>query len=87
MDKNRRRAHRRHQQARMDRKRSRYQVVESAQKAGANPRQVARLLRTPKPCSCWMCGNPRRYSSAVPIQEQRADEALQTDFGAAPHAM
>jgi hypothetical protein len=23
-------------------------------------------------CSCWMCGNPRRYFGALSIQERRA---------------
>lgn len=24
-------------------------------------RSIGRIARTHKPCSCWMCGNPRRY--------------------------
>jgi hypothetical protein len=23
--------------------------------------QIGRLIDTPTPCSCWMCGNPRRH--------------------------
>ncbi|MDQ0622260.1 hypothetical protein [Paraburkholderia graminis] len=23
--------------------------------------QLGRLIDTPTPCSCWMCGNPRRH--------------------------
>lgn len=26
-------------------------------------------------CSCWMCGNPRRHSGAITVQERRAPEA------------
>ncbi|RUL89142.1 hypothetical protein [Tautonia sociabilis] len=26
-------------------------------------------------CSCWMCGNPRRFLGEPTIQERRADEA------------
>ncbi|KFI24206.1 hypothetical protein CG51_18560 [Haematobacter missouriensis] len=28
-----------------------------------------------KVCSCWMCGNPRRYSGEMTIQERRAHDA------------
>lgn len=24
-----------------------------------DPRQLGKVLQTPKPCSCWMCGNQR----------------------------
>lgn len=24
-------------------------------------RQISKLVDTPTPCSCWMCGNPRRF--------------------------
>ena len=27
--------------------------------------------KTPTPCSCWMCGNPRRYFGQMTIQEKR----------------
>ena len=27
-----------------------------------------------KPCSCWMCGNPRRYGEK-PVAERRADDS------------
>ena len=30
---------------------------------------VGMLANTPKLCSCWMCGNPRRYSGEQPYQE------------------
>ena len=33
--------------------------------------QLGRLIDTPTPCSCWMCGNPRRYFNERTIQEQR----------------
>lgn len=25
-----------------------------------SPKELGRVVRTPKSCSCWMCGNPRR---------------------------
>lgn len=27
--------------------------------------------QTPKPCSCWMCGNPRKFTGERTVQEQR----------------
>jgi hypothetical protein len=45
------------------------------------PRQMGMVVDTPTPCSCWMCGNPRRYGSgrSLTMQEQRAaaDEQAQ----------
>ena len=36
-------------------------------------------VTTPKPCSCWMCGNPRRYhgngKDGKTVQEKRAGQA------------
>ena len=32
---------------------------------------LGKVVDTPKPCSCWMCGNPRRYFGERTIQEQR----------------
>lgn len=37
-----------------------------------------RQCRTP--CSCTMCGNPRRHFNKPAIQEQKADEALQAQL-------
>lgn len=31
-----------------------------------------RLAATRTPCSCWMCGNPRRYAGELTVQERRA---------------
>ena len=36
------------------------------------PRRVGMYAETPKPCSCWMCGNPRRYHGEMSMQERRA---------------
>ena len=35
--------------------------------------QLGRLIDTPTPCSCWMCGNPRRHlkKDRLSIWEQR----------------
>lgn len=29
------------------------------------------LKKTPKACSCWMCGNPRKYFGEIPLRESR----------------
>lgn len=31
---------------------------------------VGKVVDTPCPCSCWMCGNPRRHFKEVSRQEQ-----------------
>ena len=36
------------------------------------PRRVGLYSRTPKVCSCFMCGNPRRFHQEPSIQERRA---------------
>jgi hypothetical protein len=38
--------------------------------------RIKRLADNRKPCSCWMCGNPRRShkgAERIPIQERRAE--------------
>lgn len=46
-------------------------------------KHLARHLTTPKPCSCWLCGNPRKFygnsQSAKTLQERKAinDEVYQ----------
>ena len=38
-------------------------------------RTVGRYYHTPVPCSCPMCGNPRRYFGQPTVQERRAEVA------------
>ncbi len=38
----------------------------------SDPRRLGGLAHTRTPCSCWMCGNPRRYRRELTLQEQRA---------------
>ena len=35
-------------------------------------RRVGMYSRTPKVCSCFMCGNPRRFHGEPTVQERRA---------------
>lgn len=46
---------------------------------GVEERLVGIYARTPKPCSCIMCGNPRRHFGARALQERRADSATGPD--------
>ncbi|HEU5080916.1 MAG TPA: hypothetical protein VFT72_17015 [Opitutaceae bacterium] len=34
--------------------------------------EAAKAATTPTPCSCWMCGSPRRHFGRPTIQEIRA---------------
>ena len=39
-----------------------------------DPRHVGRAAKSPRPCSCWKCGNPRRFFGEPTVQERRAEE-------------
>jgi hypothetical protein len=34
-------------------------------------KELGRVIDTPTPCSCWMCGNARRYFNERTIGERR----------------
>jgi hypothetical protein len=36
-----------------------------------NPKQLGLALHTPALCSCYMCGNPRKYDGERTVQEKR----------------
>jgi hypothetical protein len=38
---------------------------------GLSGKQAGIVAYTPKTCSCWMCGNPRKYFGERTIQERR----------------
>jgi hypothetical protein len=66
-------AYRRHQ-----RQRAKYRAIRclrqtfSPDMERVTPKQVARYAVDRVPCSCSMCGNPRRYFGMVTVQELRA---------------
>lgn len=64
-------AYRRHHTERLKRVRSRYYDGSVSEK------QLQLLIHTRKPCSCYMCGNPRRHFSEVTRQEELSDLELQ----------
>jgi len=47
-------------------------------------RDEARLIdlwaNTPKPCSCWMCGNPRKDWNEKSVQERMAISDHSSDW-------
>jgi hypothetical protein len=65
------RALRRHHRARLRARRQR-----TLPWVRGDARRLAQAIDTPVPCSCWMCGNPRRYFNEKTPQERRADIAL-----------
>ena len=38
---------------------------------GSKPARAPKFFKTPTPCSCWMCGNPRKWFKQPTIQERR----------------
>jgi hypothetical protein len=44
-------------------------------------RELGAVIDTPTPCSCWMCGNPRRYLRERTIQEQRWFQEVDDEGG------
>ena len=81
------RAQRRHDRARLKKKRQYHWgyghvsewVGRTPEKAGEinymSPKAAGMVVNTPAPCSCYMCGNPRRNSwgeSPLTMQEHKA---------------
>lgn len=40
-------------------------------------KQLARVVDTPTPCSCWMCGNSRKWLGEETIQERRLKQVVE----------
>jgi hypothetical protein len=39
-----------------------------------NAKALGKVVDTPCPCSCWMCGNPRRKLDELTIHERSSQE-------------
>ncbi len=65
------RALRRHHAARLKRNRAGYW----AGYAASSRYTRGKVVNTPKPCSCWMCGNARKHHGLT-FQEQRFQEVI-----------
>lgn len=64
------RAERRHHRERLKKSRR----LHWGRDLAGDKRQHAQVVDTPTPCSCFMCGNPRRYFDVKSMQERRAEE-------------
>ncbi len=60
------RALRRHHVARLKKKRQKYW----GRKLN-DPASLGKVAATPCPCSCWMCGNPRKNLNQPTLEERR----------------
>lgn len=63
------RALRRHHMERMKQKATRLYGGYAA----GRPKSIGRLANTRVPCSCYMCGNPRKHFLEITKQEKLAD--------------
>lgn len=63
------RSRRRHDLSRLRRARRFYWGRDLAH--NAHRKMLGKALHTPTPCSCWMCGNPRRFAGERTYQERR----------------
>lgn len=61
------RAIRRHHIERLKKKRKNYWWGDLH--GGLNEKQLGMVVSTPRHCSCWMCGNPRKYFGHKTRQE------------------
>ena len=65
------RALRRHHRARLLKKRQYYWGMSLVEFEKSHPTKKGRLVKTPKPCSCYLCGNPRKFFKEKTVQERR----------------
>ena len=65
------RAERRHHRARMSARARRIGRVVRGMKGGELDRWVLQSFNNLQVCSCWMCGNPRRYFGDPTLRERR----------------
>ena len=45
-----------------------------------NPKVWGKVVNTPATCSCWMCGNPRKYNGELTVQELKHIESAEADW-------
>lgn len=67
------RAVRRHHRERLKRKRGNYGNV-------FTEKQLLKAIDTPHPCSCALCGNPRRYGGDKTPAEQKSEDNFRQEF-------
>lgn len=81
MEKNRKRALRRRHVARLKRNRLDYYggYIRRLAKAEQN-RHLGIISRTAQLCSCYMCGNPRRYWKEMTMAERRLADRTRAEL-------
>lgn len=73
------RGERRHQEERIKKARSSYDAVgDTYGGARKNPVAVGKVCKTPAPCSCYMCGNPRKHFGERSIHEKSDEQFVKT---------
>ena len=77
------RSERRHHHQRMIDKVKNFVWLKSKFWNGSEEKRLAhikKMAETRKPCSCWMCGNPRKHQKdKKTMQEKRYDERILDD--------
>ena len=66
---------RRHHRQRMIRRALRSYVLQVLDEGEARWQRALRWHDNLQKCSCWMCGNPRKYEGRLTRQEQRLQQA------------
>jgi hypothetical protein len=74
-----RRALRRHHRQRMIRHAMRSLVLSYEEDEQLRRVQALGWYNHLKKCSCYMCGNPRKFEGRPPLQERRLQEAARQD--------
>ena len=75
-----RRALRRHHRQRMIGRAYRTYMLRWERDPEVQRRMVLRSYNNLTRCSCWMCGNPRRYGGCLTRQERRQNQAAQAEW-------
>lgn len=70
------RSERRHHEWRMKAKYHRYQRTREPEWRCNEPADAGRFAHHGKPCSCFMCGNPRKFWGELTMQERRAEQPI-----------
>ena len=74
------RAERRHHHERMLDRVKKFNWLKAMYWQGEEPerdKRIRKIAETRKPCSCHMCGNPRRMFKDKTIQEKRFDQIIE----------
>jgi hypothetical protein len=77
---NKSRADRRHHHDRMKQKVSKfYWIKKWFGTEESREEHIRQMAETRKPCSCYMCGNPRKHWKDKTMQEKRFEEKIWSD--------